>query len=154
MIDPVEAFIALLKSDTDLRALVQGQTQVRIYGAPPGLGEDAYNTDTGIPYQSLVVQQNDVKMQTNIPVCYPMFYLIAYGQEGYETQEVLTKVYNVLYHTDGERKGSLKCNIMIDDRWFMYRAEIQIGSPIIEQQSQWPVAYATVRAKFDSLRGA
>lgn len=154
MIDPVEALLKLFYDDTDLRAVLQGETRVRLYGSPPGLGKEAINADNSLPYKSLAVQQSGGTVASNVPVIYPMFYLMAYGQEGYEAADVLTKVYNVLYYTDGERKGSVKCNRMIANRWFLYYAEMQLGNPLTEQQSNWPVAYATVRAKFDSLKGA
>jgi hypothetical protein len=150
MIDPVAAFIALLRTNATLVSAVQS----RIYGSPPGLASTAYDSATGIPKASLTVQQAGGRTAQHIPVIYPLFYLVAYAPSGIDAHKVLLKVYDVLYHTDGVDKGKARCNIMISDRWFMYVADMQLGSPAVEQSTQWPVAYASVQTKFDSLRGA
>jgi hypothetical protein len=145
MIDPLQAFLTLLASDVDLAA----ETGSRIRGTPPGLEAQDYNGNTGIPYKSLVVQQAGgmVHKANQITV---FFYLVAYGQEGYEAQSVLSKLHNILYDSNGE----VRCNRTIANRWFLYSAKTEaLSAPITEQQSTWPVAYATVSARFDALQG-
>jgi hypothetical protein len=146
MIDPLQAFLALLLDDPDLVT----ETGGRIRGTPPGLEPADYNTDTGLPNKALVVQQAGGIVQHMRQVT-AFFYLVAYGQEGYEAQSVLSKLYGILYDDTGE----IRCNRVINDRWFMYWAKTEaLSAPVTEQQSTWPVAYATVSAKFDALSGA
>lgn len=154
MIDPVAALLKLFYDDTDLRAVLQRPERVLLYGSPPGLDSKAINPANQIPYTSLVVQQVGGTVANYVPLIYPMFYINAYGQKASDAALVLSKVYNVLYHKDGDRKGEAICNRLIDNRWFLYSAEMQLGNPTTEQQSNWPVAYATIQATFDSLRGA
>jgi hypothetical protein len=152
-IDPIEAFVAYCLSDFTFNAVVDG----RVCGSPPGLsgiGPSAF-APSGIPYASLVVSQGGGTVERAYPVMSPILYLRAYGQTANEAVQVLQALSPLLYHTTGELKGRLRENITIANRWLMYKAEFgALPAPVVEQQSNWPVAYTTLQTKFDSLRGA
>jgi hypothetical protein len=148
MIDPLAAFIAFLKSNATLNTLVGG----RIRGVPPGLSipQDIDQT-TQKPKKSIGVQLVDAGIGMQGFLMMPQYYLIAYATSANEAMEVMRSVYGALYAADGQ----LRDNIMISDRWFMFWANMETGpAPNIEPQSNWPVAYATVRAKFNATKGA
>lgn len=153
LIDPIAAFVTYCLSDTTFRAVVEG----RVCGSPPGLsaiGASAF-APSGIPYASLVVSQGGGVIERAIPVMSPILYLRAYAQTAEEANNVLRALADLLYHTSGELVGRVRQNITIADRWFMYKAEFgALSAPVVESQSNWPVAYATLQTKFDSLRGA
>lgn len=151
MIDPIAAFVALLLGDSTFRNSVEG----RIYGAPDGLPPDAMDADKGLPKACLVVTQGGGPMVRYLPIMQPVLYLRAYASKGTRAAQVLMDLYKVLYHVSGAFAGQPKTNILINNRWFMYSSELlSLPAPVIEQQSHWPVAYGTVQARFDSLRGA
>lgn len=148
MIDSLAAFIALLKSDTALSTEVGG----RIRSNPPGLNPKLdFDTATGKPLKSIGVQQVGGNMLWASRQIMPMFYLTAYAATSNDAANILAKVYPVLYDSDGRPIG----NRMISNKWFLYWAMMEtLPSPNIEPQSSWPVAYTTIRAKFDAVRGA
>ena len=151
MIDTIAAFVTYLLADAALAAEVEH----RIKGAPPGLPSSVLDSSTALPVKALVVQGAPGRIDASSPQLYVTLYLTAYGQTGMEAQDVLRKVYAALYYTSGTLAGKVKSNIVIANRWFMYWAQM-ISTPAVrmEPQSNWPIAEATIQAKFDALRGA